>query len=173
VAVGSHRLVAEVLPDLPPPQQRALELALALSDSGNPVEERLVAFAFLNALRRLAERNPLLLAVDDVQWLDASSLALLRYVLPRFESEPVAAVLTARGELPTWLRRDVAAERLLELDLDLGPLHQELAKACYEGSPLDPRSARLVNARASDRRAGRGCRTFARSPGAGQEHDPR
>jgi hypothetical protein len=102
-------LVAEVLPDLPPPQRRALELALALSDSGNPVEERLVAFAFLNALRRLAERNPLLLAVDDVQWLDASSLALLRYVLPRFESEPVAAVLTARGELLTWLRRDVAA----------------------------------------------------------------
>jgi DNA-binding CsgD family transcriptional regulator len=122
-------LVAEVLPELPPPQRRALEVALALSDSGDPVEERLVAFAFLNALRRLGERNPLLLAVDDVQWLDAPSLALLRYALPRFESEPVAAVLTARGEFPAWLRRDVAAERLLELDLgtlSVGALHELL-----------------------------------------------
>ncbi len=122
-------LVAEVLPELPPPQRRALEVALALSDSGAPVEERLVAFAFLNALRRLGERNPLLLAVDDVQWLDAPSLALLRYALPRFESEPVAAVLTARGEFPAWLRRDVPAERLLELDLpplSVGALHELL-----------------------------------------------
>jgi predicted ATPase len=107
-------LVAGVLPELPPPQRRALEVALALAESDAPVEERVVGFAFLNALRRLAERNPLLLAVDDVQWLDAPSLALLRYALPRFESEPVVAVLTARGEFPTWLRRDVATVRLLE-----------------------------------------------------------
>lgn len=122
-------LVAEVLPELPPPQRRALEVALGLSDSGAPVEERLVAFAFLNALRRLAERNPLLLAVDDVGWLDAPSLALLRYALPRLESESVAAVLTARGEFPAWLRRDVAAERLLELELSplsVGALHELL-----------------------------------------------
>lgn len=120
-------LVAEVLPELPPPQRRALEVAIALSDSSAPVEERLVAFAFLNALRRLAERSPLLLAVDDVQWLDAPSLALLRYALPRFESEPVAAVLTARGEFPEWLRRDVAPERLLEVELgplSVGALHE-------------------------------------------------
>ncbi len=124
-------LVAEVLPELPPPQRRALEVALALSDSGAPVEERLVAFAFLNVLRRLAERTPLLLAVDDLQWLDAPSLALLRYALPRFESEPVAVVLTARGEFPASLRRDVAAERLLELDLgplSVGALHELLRR---------------------------------------------
>lgn len=51
--------------------------------------------------------------------------------------------------------------------------HQELAKARYEGGPLDPRSARLVKLGGGDRRAGRGCRTCARSPGAGREHDPR
>jgi DNA-binding CsgD family transcriptional regulator len=123
--------VAEVLPELPPLQRWALEVALALSDSRAPMEERLVAFAFLNALRRLAERNPLLLAVDDVQWLDAPSLALLRYALPRFESEPVAVVLTARGEFPAWLRRDVSAERLLELELaplTVGALHELLRR---------------------------------------------
>jgi DNA-binding CsgD family transcriptional regulator len=127
--LGGH--VAEVLPVLPTPQRRALEVALALSDSADPVEERLVAFAFLNALRRLAERSPLLLAVDDVQWLDAPSLALLRYALPRFESESLAAVLTARGEFPGWFRRDVAAERLLELDLrplSVGALHELLRR---------------------------------------------
>src|SRR5206468_4784742 len=64
-------------------------------------------------------------------WLDAPSLALLRYALPRFESEPVAAVLTARGEFPAWLRRDVAAERLLELELSplsVGALHELLRR---------------------------------------------
>lgn len=138
-------LVAEVLPELPPPQRRALEVAIALSDSSAPVEERLVAFAFLNALRRLAERTPVLLAVDDVQWLDAPSLALLRYALPRLESEPVAAVVTARGEFPAWLRRDVSAERLLELELgplSVGALH-ELLRRRLEGALTRPMLLRI------------------------------
>ena len=45
--LGGH--VAEVLPELAGPQRGALETALALSSAG-PVEERLVAFAFLSAL---------------------------------------------------------------------------------------------------------------------------
>jgi 4-carboxymuconolactone decarboxylase len=49
--------------------------------------------------------------------------------------------------------------------------HQELAKTCYEGGPLDARSARLVKLGVAIG-AGRGCRAFARSPGAGREHNP-
>ncbi len=122
--------LAEILPELPNPQRRALESALALSDAeGVPADERVVAFAFLNVLRRLAGDGPTLLAVDDLQWLDAPSLALLRFALPRLGGEPVAAVVAARGEVPEWLRRALPEERLLGLELgplSLGALHELL-----------------------------------------------
>jgi DNA-binding CsgD family transcriptional regulator len=122
-------VVADVLPQLPRPQRRALEAALALSDSdGAPADEGVVAFAFLSTLRRLAVDNRLLLAIDDVQWLDAPSLAMLRFALPRLETEPVAAILTARDEVPLWLRR-VSEERLLTIELgplSIGALHELL-----------------------------------------------
>jgi DNA-binding CsgD family transcriptional regulator len=122
--------VPELLPDLPRPQRRALEVALALSDSdGAPAGESVVAFAFLNALRTLAGSNRLLLMIDDVQWLDAPSLAMLRFALPRLEGEPVTAIVTARDEVPAWLRRSVPEERLLTIELgplSLGALHELL-----------------------------------------------
>jgi DNA-binding CsgD family transcriptional regulator len=121
-------LVTEVLPELAGPQRDALETALALSPGG-PVEERLVAFAFLNVLRRLAEGNRVVLAVDDVQWLDEPSATLLRYALTRLETEPVAALLTTRVDARSWLRRSVTAGRLLELELgplSVGALHELL-----------------------------------------------
>ena len=114
-------VVADVLPELPRPQRRALEAALSLSEvEGPPAEEGVVALAFLNTLRKLAATNRLLLALDDVQWLDAPSLAMVRFALPRLEAEPVAAILTARDEAPLWLRRGVSEARLLTIEL--GPL---------------------------------------------------
>jgi DNA-binding CsgD family transcriptional regulator len=120
--------VAEVLPELAGPQRSALETALGLSSSG-PVEGRLVAFAFLNALRRLGEGNCVVVAVDDVQSLDEPSASLLHYALARLETEPVVALLTARGATPSWLGRGEAAGRLLELELgplSVGALHELL-----------------------------------------------
>jgi DNA-binding CsgD family transcriptional regulator len=122
--------LAEILPELPAPQRRALESALALSDAeGVLADERVVAFAFLNALRRLAGQGPVLLAVDDLQWLDAPSLALIRFALPRLGAEPVVAVLACRGDVPEWLRRAMPEEGLLRLELgplSLGALHELL-----------------------------------------------
>jgi DNA-binding CsgD family transcriptional regulator len=123
-------VVPDVLPQLPRPQRRALEAALALSESdGAPADEGVVAFAFLSTLRRLAVGNPLLLAIDDVQWLDAPSLAMLRFTLSRLETEPVVAILTARDEVPLWLRRDLPDERLRRIELgrlSVGALHELL-----------------------------------------------
>ncbi len=60
-------VVPEVLPQLPRPQRRALEAALALSEfDGLPAEEGVVAFALLSTLRTLFVDNQLLLAFDDV-----------------------------------------------------------------------------------------------------------
>jgi DNA-binding CsgD family transcriptional regulator len=123
-------VVREVLPQLLRPQRRALEAALALSESdGARVDEGVVAFAFLSTLRNLVVGRPLLLAIDDVQWLDAPSLAMLRFAMPRLDAEPVAAILTARDEVPLWRRRGVPDERLLRIELgplSVGALHELL-----------------------------------------------
>jgi DNA-binding CsgD family transcriptional regulator len=51
----------------------------------------------LSILRRLVERTPVLVAIDDVQWLDRSSEAALAFALRRLESgAPLALVMALR-----------------------------------------------------------------------------
>ena len=52
----------------------------------------------LTALRDIAADEPLVLAVDDVQWLDSFSARVLRYALRRLETEPIAIVTTFRSD---------------------------------------------------------------------------
>jgi DNA-binding CsgD family transcriptional regulator len=113
--LGSN--AAELMTELPPVQRRALETALLLGDTDVPADERAVAAALLGAIRLLATDRPLCLAIDDVQWLDASSLAALRYALARLDGEPVATVLAVRGDVPDWLRRSIPRERLRTIEL--------------------------------------------------------
>jgi len=114
-------VVPGILPQLPRPQRRALESALALSESDDvPADEGVVAFAFVSVLRKLVGENRVLLAIDDVQWLDAPSLGILKFAMSRLEKLKVASILTARGEVPAWLRRALPEERLLTIEL--GPL---------------------------------------------------
>ena len=63
----------DVLDQLPAPRRRALESALLIEDAADePVDVRTLAVAVRNALQLLAERGPILVAIDDVQWLDPS-----------------------------------------------------------------------------------------------------
>jgi DNA-binding CsgD family transcriptional regulator len=122
-------VVDAAFPDLPSIQRRALEAALLLGESDAQVDERAVAAAFLATLRRLAAEGPRCLAVDDLQWLDAASLAVLRFALSRLDGEPLATLLTVRGEPPTWLRRSVPEARLAAVEiggLSVGALHELL-----------------------------------------------
>jgi DNA-binding CsgD family transcriptional regulator len=117
----------DVLRELPPIQRRALEAALLLGETETQVDERAVAAAFLAALRLLAADGILCLAVDDVQWLDAASLTAVRFALSRLDDEPIATLLTVRGEPPAWLRRSLAETRLATVELDglsIGALHE-------------------------------------------------
>jgi DNA-binding CsgD family transcriptional regulator len=119
----------DVLPELPPIQRRALEGALLLGQSQVRADPRAVAAAFLGALRLLAGQSSLCLAVDDLQWLDAASLSALRYAVARLDQEPVATVLAVRGDVPEWLRRAVAENRLRTIQvrgLSLGATHELL-----------------------------------------------
>jgi class 3 adenylate cyclase/DNA-binding CsgD family transcriptional regulator len=58
-------------------------------------------FAVLHALYwvtvNLAEQQPLLLAIDDIQWCDAPSLRYLAYLAPRLNGLPIALLVTRRS----------------------------------------------------------------------------
>jgi DNA-binding CsgD family transcriptional regulator len=78
----------DVLLDLPAPQSRALDVALRRADpGGRPLDPVALSAAVLTAIRSLAARQPLLVAVDDVQWLDASSADPLIFAARRVAGE--------------------------------------------------------------------------------------
>jgi predicted ATPase len=112
------------LSELPPPQRRALSVALLLEEDRGAPDELAVAAAFLGIVRGLAASTPLLLAVDDVQWLDAPSARVLEFALRRLDAEPIGALITLRAErdqsAPSELFRAVEEERLQRIQL--GPL---------------------------------------------------
>ena len=110
---------------LPPPQRRALHVALLREDAGHePADRRTVAVALLATLRLLAADGPVLLAVDDVQWLDASSSEALGFAIRRLRAEPVGVVLARRIDpitaLPLGLDRWPGADRVARMRV--GPL---------------------------------------------------
>jgi DNA-binding NarL/FixJ family response regulator/KaiC/GvpD/RAD55 family RecA-like ATPase len=107
---------AEVAHELPPPQRHALAAVLLREDPGqSPPQPDVIAVALLSALRALATLHTTVVAIDDVQWLDAASAATLSYVIRRLDQEPVTLLLARRiedaPELPLELDR-VASERL-------------------------------------------------------------
>lgn len=88
---------------LPPPQDRALRVAMLMTDpQGDAPDQRSVAVATLGVVRSLSERSSVLIAVDDIQWMDRSSARVLDFVFRRLETERVGAIVAARsGEAGT------------------------------------------------------------------------
>ena len=78
-----EREADEVLLALPPAQRRALEQALRrASDRDAAVDGQAVALAFLAALRHLAHGRAMVMALDDVQWIDEASADALPFRSP-------------------------------------------------------------------------------------------
>ena len=64
------------------PRRKALEVALLLSEpQGGPPDPLAIGLAVHDVLRALAQHGPLLLAIDDVQWLDPGSAGALQVAL--------------------------------------------------------------------------------------------
>jgi predicted ATPase len=115
------QIEAELLLELPAPQRRALEVALLRAEpSGRPPESRAIALAALNVCRALAVRQRLLVAVDDVQWLDSPSREVLTFAAPRLESSPVRFLLSKRPGRVSPLERALGPTGLERLEV--GPL---------------------------------------------------
>jgi predicted ATPase/DNA-binding CsgD family transcriptional regulator len=124
----------EVAPVLAPLRRRALEVALLLAEPGEePPDPRLIGLALLDVLRALADASPVVIALDDVQWLDASSAGVLQIALRRLREERVGLLATLRKvpetAAPFELERSFPEERLERIwlgPLNLSALHHLL-----------------------------------------------
>jgi DNA-binding CsgD family transcriptional regulator len=100
---GLHQLLRPVLHDierLPISYAKAVQGAFGLHD--DPVSgPYAVAMAVLHLLGESSERAPLVLLVDDAQWLDGSTAAALAFVARRLESDPIALIVAMRDGFAT------------------------------------------------------------------------
>jgi DNA-binding NarL/FixJ family response regulator len=111
----------EALSDLPAPQRRALEVALLRADpAGQAAAPRAIAFGLLNLLRQLAVGQLVLVAVDDVHWLDRPTADALAFALRRLQGPAVRFLLAARAGTLSVVERALApvGPQILEV----GPL---------------------------------------------------
>ncbi|MEV4569790.1 AAA family ATPase [Nonomuraea sp. NPDC049419] len=125
---GLHQLLRPVLGELdglPPRQRSALRAVLGLDDGA--LDGMLVGSAVLTLVSDLA---PLLIVVDDAQWIDRASLDVLSFVARRLDAEPVTLLLGVRSAAPLPGFGD---ERL-----ELGPLSDEAANRLLDRQPTPP-----------------------------------
>ncbi|WP_263992728.1 ATP-binding protein [Mycolicibacterium madagascariense] len=101
---------ADVRATLPPLQRIAIDRVLLQGDGTGPAtDERVVASAFLGVIDRLADTAPVIVAIDDVQWLDSSSQAVVAFAARRLKG-CVGVLVTERSEATTtptgadWLK---------------------------------------------------------------------
>lgn len=88
---------ADVVAGLPAPQAHALEVALLrVAPTGRSPVPRAIAAAFLGVVRELARSRPVLVAVDDVQWLDSASGDALAFAARRLDGDDAFFLLAER-----------------------------------------------------------------------------
>ena len=117
--------LADIVDDIPAAQGRALETALLRGEPVDaPADQLAVSLAVLAGMRVLTEAAPVMIAVDDLPWLDAPSARVLAFALRRLESEPVGLLATRRLErgLPRGAEVEEAIPEACRETLVVGPL---------------------------------------------------
>ena len=149
---GLHQVLRPLLDRatrLPGPQRNALLGAFGMAETSSE-GPFLIGLATLNLLADAGSAGaPLLLLVDDAQWLDQPSCDVLAFVARRLESDPIVMVAVERDGTPTPLRDagmvDLYVEALDEADSaalldarapDLDPLVRSRILADAAGNPL-------------------------------------
>jgi DNA-binding NarL/FixJ family response regulator len=134
VALGDllEGVLDELLDELPQAQRRALEAALLLGDPDTvdavSTDPRAAAVAVLGALRTLARRRRVLVAVDDAQWLDAPSATALGFAGRRLPAEAVRFLLARRRDHEDAVTPGLEVESLTVGPLSAGALHRLVRK---------------------------------------------
>lgn len=93
-------VAAEALPQLPELQRQALEVVLLQRDpASSPPSSQLIATAVLAVLRWCAGQAPVVIAVDDLHWIDSATQDVLTYVARRLADVPIRWLLSVRTAL--------------------------------------------------------------------------
>lgn len=119
--------------ELPEPQLRAIDkVLLRAGDHGHAAEHNALGAALLSVVKRLSKESPLLLAIDDLQWLDASSRIVVAFVARRL-SGCVGILATVRHDPvarfdASWLHlpRPDSIRHVRVEPLSLGRLHEAI-----------------------------------------------
>ncbi len=134
---------------LPPAQRQALEVALqrAAPDGAAPAPLA-VPLATLALLRDAAATAPVLLAVDDLPWLDAASSRALAYVMRRLEASRVGVLVAIRADAASAGPADDALTKPVHR-IHVGPLGADAIDAVVQRAldvQLRPPALRRIEA---------------------------
>ena len=106
---GLHRLLSELTEyaeDIPEVQREALLGALALGPPRRSADRFVLHVAVLSLLGVIAESGPVLIAIDDAQWLDQPTADICGFVVRRLGADGIAVLVAGReGELPAAFRQ--------------------------------------------------------------------
>ncbi|WP_433380290.1 AAA family ATPase [Actinoplanes sp. CA-142083] len=118
------RAAQEVLPELPAVQANVLGGVLRLGRLPGQLDDGVISRAIVNALRALARRCPVVVAIDDSQWLDADTQRLLRMAAAWITDVPLAWLLSVRASQERTGLAHVALHEFAarSVRIDLGPL---------------------------------------------------
>ena len=130
---GLHQLLLPylgALGQLPGPQRSALETAFGVAEGDAP-DVFLIALAALRVIADAAVGAPLLLVVDDAQWLDGMSCQVLGFMGRRLGVEPVILLIGVRDGVSG------PAEALNLPELGLSALDPEAARTLLSSGAGD------------------------------------
>ncbi|GLP81743.1 ATP-binding protein [Mycobacterium antarcticum] len=118
---------------LPGPQRVAVErILLRVNSTASTTDPRTVAAGFLSVIEVLAARGPVVLAVDDLQWVDVSSQHVVAFAAQRLTG-PVRMLATVRSDSDvdtSWLQlpRPDALTRLRLQPMPMRELHAMISE---------------------------------------------
>jgi DNA-binding CsgD family transcriptional regulator len=140
----------EVLVSLPAPQREALEVALRRAGATYSVDRVALARGALAAISGVSETGSTVVAIDDVQWLDAPSRDALRFAFRRLDGgERIGLFTTVRGDdarAPLDIDAALPPERITRLVLGpLEPSELESVVRSHRDVSLPPPSWRAVH----------------------------
>ncbi len=147
-------LFDELQSSLPDPQRVAMASALLRSPAADEAraDPLAIPLGVLGLLRAAADRGPVLVAIDDIPWLDDSSAAALEFVVRRLDAEPIGILIAERtsgdrsAREETRLVSAMPAERLTEVRVaPMSPADTDRLLGVVLGLELAPSSLKRLH----------------------------
>ncbi len=140
----------EAFGSLVPVQHHAIDVALMRAEADAHVfQQGAIPAAVLSLLESAAAARPVIVGVDDAQWLDHETAGCLSFVLRRLDRLPVGVVVTVRREeeRPATFESAIAGDERQELvlgPLSVASLHEILKRQLGQVLPR-PVLVRIAN----------------------------